>query len=228
MGYDPAIVAAFLDGTLDEMTARRIARETLSDPVLAAEIKARRRQLSDKRHRDGSELGTTLAAVSGRADSGRSDRQGSRARRTAWWRRPMSIGLLLIVSALSFWLGKSQWFAPQALIVDHGHLVAVGALAEALDNASTSAAPGRDGFRIRMTFLNGDGLHCRDFEIHDLNGIACRTGGHWQIKWALAADRTRPIASLSAALADAQTELRATRAFTRAQEDAARRERWAE
>ena len=44
MSFDPATVAAFVDGELDDLTARRIAREAESDPALAAEI-ARHRAL---------------------------------------------------------------------------------------------------------------------------------------------------------------------------------------
>src|SRR3546814_10071300 len=44
MTFDPATVAAFVDGELDDLTARRIAREAENDPALAAEI-ARHRVL---------------------------------------------------------------------------------------------------------------------------------------------------------------------------------------
>ena len=44
MSFDPATVAAFVDGELDDLTARRVEREAESDPALAAEI-ARHRAL---------------------------------------------------------------------------------------------------------------------------------------------------------------------------------------
>jgi len=44
MSFDPATVAAFVDGELDDVTARRIAREAESDAALATEI-ARHRAL---------------------------------------------------------------------------------------------------------------------------------------------------------------------------------------
>ena len=43
MSFDPATVAAFVDGELDDLTARRIEREATSDPALAAEIARQRR-----------------------------------------------------------------------------------------------------------------------------------------------------------------------------------------
>ena len=44
MSFDPATVAAFVDGELDDLTARRIEREAANDAALAAEI-ARHRAL---------------------------------------------------------------------------------------------------------------------------------------------------------------------------------------
>ncbi len=44
MSFDPATVAAYVDGELDDLTARRIEREAESDAGLAAEI-ARNREL---------------------------------------------------------------------------------------------------------------------------------------------------------------------------------------
>src|SRR3546814_18487261 len=38
MTFDPATVAAFVDGELDDLTARRIARQAENDHALAAEI----------------------------------------------------------------------------------------------------------------------------------------------------------------------------------------------
>ena len=226
MGYDPATVAAFLDGTLDEMTARRIAREALSDPVLAAEIRRTRRLLADSDEEE-SEAASVPGLISDRVDARQAGGRKSRARMNTG-RRWISICLFLIAAAPALWLGKSQWFAPPALLLDNDHLVAAGALADALDNASTSVKPDGDGFRIDMTFLNAEGHHCRGFESGDLSGIACRTDGRWQIQWALVADRAGLPLSPTASLADAEADLRATRAFNRAQEDAARREGWAE
>lgn len=225
-GYDPAIIAAFIDGTLDEITAKRIARAALWDSALASEIRKHRRPVAGD-NQAGNEPANTLEASGCAAPAQTEDREAptSGNRRGRRW---MSICLLLTVSALSFWLGKSQWFAPPALVLKREHLIAAGGLAEALDNASTSAEPDKDGFRVDMTFLNAEGRHCRGFEIDSLSGIACRADGRWAIKWALAADRTQLSLSPSAALAAAEADLRVTRAFTPAQEDAARREGWAE
>lgn len=38
MSFDPATIAAFVDGELDDLTARRVEREAESDAALAAEI----------------------------------------------------------------------------------------------------------------------------------------------------------------------------------------------
>ena len=45
MSFDPATIAAYVDGELDDLTARRIERDAESDAALAAEI-ARYRVLS--------------------------------------------------------------------------------------------------------------------------------------------------------------------------------------
>jgi hypothetical protein len=71
-----------------------------------------------------------------------------------------------------------------------GALVARGKLDAALDSQLASAAADDSGVRIGLSFRNRDGDYCRTFHLQRdsaLAGLACRSGGDWQLQLLAAA-----------------------------------------
>ena len=69
--------------------------------------------------------------------------------------------------------------------VQGGKMYAASALAGALDRDLASAPTGN--VRIGMTFRDRAGDYCRSFTATGSSGLACRTGGRWQLKGMFAA-----------------------------------------
>ena len=88
MSFDPATVAAFVDGELDDLTARRIEREAATDAVLAAEI-ARHRALKTRLTAHYAPIAEeavperfrSLLAVDNKVDTSLTDRRNARRAR---------------------------------------------------------------------------------------------------------------------------------------------------
>ena len=64
---------------------------------------------------------------------------------------------------------------------ENGALVASASLEDALYTRLASA-PAEDGPRIGLTFRDKSGEVCRSFTDEGLSGLACRSGGDWQIR----------------------------------------------
>jgi hypothetical protein len=64
--------------------------------------------------------------------------------------------------------------------VQGGKLYAASAISTALDNELASEPTG--DFRIGLTYRDQAGEICRTFIAESGSGLACRTGGHWQMK----------------------------------------------
>lgn len=185
MSFDPATVAAFVDGELDDLTARRIGREAESDPALAAEI-ARHRALKAR-------LAAHYAPV---ADEPVPDRLRAlltpdlavdtslAARREAKRARfaPAHWGAIAAALILGLTLGLRPWMPAASVAETNGAVVAAGPLAAALDTQLASNQPSGAGVRIGLSFEDGAGRYCRSFESRSLNGIGCRDGGDWHLE----------------------------------------------
>ncbi len=185
MSFDPATVAAFVDGELDDLTARRIEREATGDPALAAEI-ARHRALKAQLTAHYAPVADepvpqrlrALLAPDAAVDTSLAARREARRPRFA----PIHWGAIAASLALGLTLGLQPW-APAANVGDaNGRLVASGPLAEALDTQlASNQAPGAM-VRIGLSFRDGAGRFCRSFESAALNGIGCRDDGRWQLE----------------------------------------------
>lgn len=185
MSFDPATVAAFVDGELDDLTARRIEREATSDPALAAEI-ARHRALKAQlaahyapvAEEPVPERLRALLTVDAAVDTSLAERREARRLHFA----PIHWGAVAASLALGLTLGLQPW-APAANVGDaNGTLVASGPLAEALDTQLASNQTPDARVRIGLSFRDGAGRFCRSFESAALNGIGCRDGGRWQLE----------------------------------------------
>jgi hypothetical protein len=87
--------------------------------------------------------------------------------------------------ALGVFVGQ-RWPAPGAPMVAQagGRWVAAGELARALD-AQLAAAQAREApVQLATSFVAQDGRHCRSFALprDAMAGLACRTGGRWQLE----------------------------------------------
>lgn len=185
MSFDSATVAAFVDGELDDLTARRIEREAAVDAVLAAEI-ARHRALKVQLTAHYApivdeavpeRLGALLA-VDDRVDTSLADRRrATRARFSG-----IHWGAIAASLILGLTIGLRPWMPAADVAIDDGTLVAAGPLAEALDTQLASNQPGDAAVRIVLSFEDKAGRYCRSFESRAIEGIGCREQDRWQIE----------------------------------------------
>lgn len=184
MSFDPETVAAFVDGELDDLTARRIEREAATDAALAAEI-ARHRVLKARLTAHYAPIAEeavpdrlrSLLAVDGKVDTSLVDRRDARRARF----RGIHWGAIAASLVLGLTIGLRPWMPAADVATDGGTLIAAGALAEALDTQLASNQPGDAAVRIGLSFEDKAGRYCRTFEGQALGGIGCRVGGHWQL-----------------------------------------------
>ena len=185
MSFDPATVAAFVDGELDDLTARRIEREAEGDPALAAEI-ARHRALKAKlaahyapvAEEPVPERLRALLTPDVAVDTSLAARREAKRARFA----PIHWGAIAASLVLGLALGLRPW-APAASIAEaNGAVVAAGPLADALDTQLASNQPPDAAVRIGLSFEDKAGRYCRSFESASLDGIGCRDNGRWRLE----------------------------------------------
>ena len=185
MSLDPATVAAFVDGELDDLTARRIEREAATDTALAAEI-ARQRALKSRLAAHYAPIAEeavpdrlrSLLAVDHKIDTSLAARRD--ARRTRFG--AIHWGAIAASLLLGVTIGLRPWLPAGDVASEDGTLVAAGPLAEALDMQLASRQPGDAAVRIGVSFQDKAGRYCRTFESASIDGIGCREGGGWQLE----------------------------------------------
>ncbi|MHA4838360.1 anti-sigma factor family protein [Sphingopyxis sp. MSC1_008] len=185
MSFDRATLAAFVDGELDDLTARRIEREAESDAALATEIarhRALRAQLTA--HYDPvideavPERLRALFATSDKVDASLAGRREAKRVRFA----PIHWGAIAASLALGLALGLRPWMPPASVTEANGTIVAAGPLAAALDTQLASNQATNAAVRIGLSFEDKAGRYCRSFESRSLDGIGCRDGGRWHLE----------------------------------------------
>jgi hypothetical protein len=231
MSFDPVTIAAFVDGELDDLTARRIAREAESDAALAAEI-ARHRALK-------AQLTTHYAPVAEEAvpdrlrallidptlDTSLADRRAAKRSRFA----PVHWGAIAASLVLGLTLGLRPWTPVADVAQGRDALVASGGLAAALDTQLASNQPAGSAIRIGLSFRDRQGRYCRSFAARDLSGIGCQDAGRWTLERTMGgqADSDYRQASSDALAADAAAMM-AGDPFDAAAERVARDKGWAD
>jgi hypothetical protein len=229
MSFDPATVAAFVDGELDDLTARRIVREAEHHPALAAEI-ARLRALRATLAAHFDPVATEAVPERLRAllldpkvDASIADRREAKAARFA----PIHWGALAASLVLGLTIGLKPWAPADDVAGANGSLVAAGRLAEALDTQLASNQPAGADVRIGLSFRDKQGRMCRSFEGRDLSGIGCRDDGRWTLERTMGgtADSDYRQASSGALAADAAAMIDGE-PFDAATERAARDKGW--
>lgn len=185
MSFDPDIVAAFVDGELDDLTARRVEREAAGDAALAAEIarlRALRTQLTAHyapvAEETVPERLSALLVMDDKVDTSLDDRRAARRSRF----EAMHWGALAASLVLGLTIGLQPWAPTADVTSDNGVLVASGPLADALDTRLASNQPADAAVRIGLSFRDNAGRYCRSFESGTIDGIGCRAGGDWQLE----------------------------------------------
>ncbi|WP_428683622.1 anti-sigma factor family protein [Sphingopyxis sp.] len=229
MSFDPAAVAAYVDGELDDLAARRIEREAENNAMLAAEI-ARHRALR-------AQLSAHFAPV---ADEPVPDRlrallvgdgvdtslAGRREAKRAQF-APAHWGAIAASLVLGLTLGLRPWAPAPDVTGANGALIASGALADALDTQLASNQPADADIRIALSFRDKRGRTCRSFEGRDLSGIGCREGGRWALERTAAGQNTGAYRQASSGdLAAAAAAMMAGDAFDADAERTARDKDW--
>jgi anti-sigma factor RsiW len=187
MSLDPDTIAAFVDGELDDLTARRIEREAESDAALAAEI-ARYRALTAKLSAHfapvvDEAVPERLRAllVEGGVDISMADRRNAKHRLFA----PVHWGAIAASLVFGLTIGLKPWVPAADIASVNGTLVASGALADALDTQLASDQLANAEIRIGLSFRDRQGRVCRSFEAREVSGIGCRDSGRWALERAI-------------------------------------------
>lgn len=187
MSFDPDTIAAFVDGELDDLTARRIEREAESDAALAAEI-SRYRALTAKLSAHfapvvDEAVPERLRAllVEGGVDISMADRRNAKHRLFA----PVHWGAIAASLVFGLTIGLKPWVPAADIASVNGTLVASGALADALDTQLASDQLANAEIRIGLSFRDRQGRVCRSFEARDVSGIGCRDSGRWALERAI-------------------------------------------
>ena len=228
MSFDPATIAAFVDGELDDVTARRIDREAAQDALLAAQIE-RHRAL---KARLAAHYGPVVEeAVPDRlrallaVDASLAERREARRARF----RPIHWSAIAASLMLGLTLGLRPWM-PAADVADvNGTLVASGSLAKALEMQLASNQPASADVRIGLSFRDGQGRYCRSFAGRNLSGIGCHDAGRWSIERMTGGEAASQYRQASSSiLATDAAAMMAGDAFDAAGERAARDRGWSD
>ncbi len=185
MSFDPTTIAAFVDGELDDLTARRMERAAETDAALAAEITRHRALMArlaehyapicDEPIPD--RLRSLFGDVTG-VNTSLADRRETRRARfsTPHW---FAIAASLV---LGMTIGLRPWIPAADVQTDNGALIAAGSLAKALETQLASNQPSDAAVRIGVSFEDKAGRYCRSFESARLDGIGCRDGERWRLE----------------------------------------------
>jgi hypothetical protein len=95
-------------------------------------------------------------------------------------------GAMAATLALGLLAGSTLGGGDSSIATDRGHLVAAGALSQALDTRLASA-PADSGPRIGLTFRDSAGRICRSFTDASSSGLACHEDRDWRIRGLFAA-----------------------------------------
>ncbi|PTQ12360.1 anti-sigma factor [Sphingomonas oleivorans] len=179
---DDQTLLAWIDGELDDFTAARVAAAVKADPTLAAKAEAHRalgRRLAEG-FRPLLDEPVALpprrpAAIVSLAAAREARQRKQPPAGTRPWMRYASLAATLVLGVA---IG-SQLTTNGEVRTRDGVMVADGLLARALDEKLS----GQDGrIRVALSFRDKAGDYCRSFDAERLSGVACRTGGAWQMR----------------------------------------------
>ena len=180
MTIDPETLMAYADGELDDLSIKRVERAIAEDPALAAQVEAHRALRSRlKAHFDPVAAAPVPEQLSAMLETNVTD---IRERRPRSLPAPGRYAALAATLVLGLVVGQAVDLNPSPVGDRSGTLVAQAGLQRALETQLASVQPTDAETRIGLTFRNGEGAVCRTFEGRALAGIACRSGGAWQLR----------------------------------------------
>lgn len=178
---DEAMLIAWVDGELDEVTRRRVDRAVADDPALAQRL-AMHRRLRERvaGHYAPIEAEPVPAAMRALLEKSATivpfaPPPASRWRNWGWG------GAIAASLVLGLGIGHLTGGSDGPVGVRDGAMVARGELASALDSQLASAPQDR-AIRIGLSFRRKGGGWCRSFEGSALAGVACKEGQDWQVQ----------------------------------------------
>ncbi|WP_294320505.1 anti-sigma factor [uncultured Sphingomonas sp.] len=182
MTIDPETLAAYADGELGPVTAKRVERAMADDPALAEEVERHRALTARLRGAfaglDAQPMPAGVEALFARADNVvafPTRKPASRPQR--WWG---AVAASLVAGLL---LGQLVPRTGSELGFEGGTAVAQGSLAHALDTQLASTQGAQAPVKIGITFRDRAGALCRTFETGTTGGIACSGDkGPWQVQ----------------------------------------------
>ncbi|WP_340264196.1 anti-sigma factor family protein [Sphingobium mellinum] len=177
---DEAMLVAWVDGELDEVTRRRVDRAVAEDPALAERL-ALHRHLRERvsAHYAPIEAEPVPPAMASLLEGG--SRVVPFARSASRWRNWGMVGAVAASLVLGLGIGHLSRSPSGPVAVQGGTLVAQGPLASALDSQLASA-PDDAAIRIALSFQRKGGGWCRSFDGAAVAGVACREGRGWQVQ----------------------------------------------
>ena len=180
-GIDEAMLIAWVDGELDEVTRRRVDRAVADDPALAQRLEMHRhlrQRLSG--HYAPVEAEPVPPAMRALLEEQAKVTPITRAAAPKW--RSWGIGGAIAASlVLGLGVGRLSSGPAGPIALKDGVMTARGELASALETQLASAQQDRS-IRIGLSFQRKGGGWCRSFEGTALSGVACREGEGWQVQ----------------------------------------------
>lgn len=228
MSYDRATIAAYVDGELDLVSAKRIEKAMAEDAGLAASVEAERNLRARlSAHFDPVMVEPVPDRLTALLSGNVASLEEHRAAKTARWYQPSVVqwGAMAASLVVGLMIGGTALNRDSGYVRDT--MIASGALAEALDTQLASSQGSDATVRINMSFATVDGVYCRTFESASLDGIACNSGGDWQLRRTMSGDGTSEYRQASAGeLAEAAAAMMADEPLDAAGEKAAKDKGW--
>lgn len=231
MTFDRATIAAYVDGELDLVSAKRLEKAMAEDAPLAKAVEAERTLRARlSAHFDPVAEETLPDRLAGLLSSSVSNLDEQLVEKTARRYRSSVIqwGAMAASLVVGLMIGGTALNRDAGYVRDDGGtLVASGKLADALQTQLASTQGTNPEVRIGTSFAAKDGGYCRTFESASLDGIACRAGKDWQLKQTLSGNGASAYRQASAgALAEAAAAMMAGEAMGAAAEKAAAKKGW--
>jgi len=178
---DEAMLIAWVDGELDEVTRRRVDRAVAEDPALAERLELHRR-LRERLSGHYAPIEAEPVPVGMRALLEENAKVVRLARPAALrWRHWGTGGAIAASLLMGLGIGHLSGGPAGPVAIEKGAMVARGELASALD-AQLASAQEDAPVRIGLSFRRKGGGWCRSFEGQAVSGVACRQGEGWQVQ----------------------------------------------
>ena len=231
MTFDRASIAAYVDGELDLVRAKRLEKAMADDASLAKAVEAERTLRARlSAHFDPVAEEPVPDRLAALLSDNVSLLDEQRSKKTArWYRRSvMQWGAMAASLVVGLMIGGTALNRDGGYVRDDGGiLVASGELADALQTQLASTQGTDPKIRIGTSFAAKDSGYCRTFESASLDGIACRAGKDWQLKQTLSGNGTSAYRQASAgALAEAAAAMMVGEPMDAAAEKAAAEKGW--